>query len=63
MEFRAHLSTQFNDGDFPVDLEEITNLRQQHADDLAKDKKFVFGKYIVSESGKVCTLSLKEIAL
>jgi hypothetical protein len=59
MDFRAHLSTQFNnDGNVPEDLEEITMLHQEHAKDLAKDKKFMFGKYLVSGSGKVCTSSL-----
>jgi hypothetical protein len=53
-DFRLHLATQFNDGNFPEDPEKITELRQKHAEDLVKDKKFMFGKYVVSGSGKVC---------
>ncbi len=59
MDFRLHLSTQFNNGDFP-EVEEITELRREHAEGLAKDKKFMFGKYVISENGKVCTLPFKR---
>ena len=44
-----------NDADLQKDLDETTK-RQRYAKDLSKDKKFVFGKYSVSGSGKVCTL-------
>ena len=59
-EFRHHLATQFDNDDLLEDPEEITKLRQQHAEDIFMDKKFMFGKYVVScESGKVGTLSIQ----
>ena len=33
---------------------EIISLRQEYAQDLFDDKKFIFSKYVVSSDGVVC---------
>jgi hypothetical protein len=35
---------------------EITEYRQNHANDLLADKRFIFGKYSVDRNGVVCSL-------
>lgn len=54
MEFQSQLAN-LTDAPSPQDPDGIADLRQGHAKDLLKDKKFIFGKYSVSENGKVRT--------
>jgi hypothetical protein len=41
--------------DIPADFtqEEISQLRKEYAEDMATDKKFIFGKYTVTDKGVV----------
>jgi hypothetical protein len=53
----------FNDFDNSDLSEAITELRRDYAQDLLDDKKFFFGKCIVSSDGTVCTLSFHDMLL
>jgi len=60
-----NLDTEFqiqldNNADLQKDPDVIIKLRQRYAKDLLKDKRFIFGKFSISESGMVCTLFIFE---
>lgn len=49
LEFRL----EYEIDDAKLSEDEIDALRQKYARDLAEDKKFVFGKYVISENNDV----------
>ena len=53
MEFKLQLTPQHDKSD----LEGITQLRREYAKDLSSNKKFLFGKYLVSPEGIVWIFS------